>query len=143
MPRFAGVSEHAGRRRPLAQGLTALVVAALTLSAATLAAPPALAAPTCQTHDGDTVRCGTSGAMPVGWTLPPDQRADRNASRPANLNLAEGVALVYLVGGLFVILALMPPFDGWESGDWDPQEGDDEERQARPAVRSRPSRRSE
>jgi hypothetical protein len=128
MPSLDGRPRFVGRRRPFASATGGFATAALvasTLAAFTCAAPPAFAAPTCQNRGGDTVRCGTGGAMPVGWRLPPGQRADRDASRPADLTLAEGLALVYLVGGLFVLLALMPPFDGWRPGDWGRQEEDE------------------
>jgi hypothetical protein len=42
----------------------------MSVVALLLAASAAQAAPTCQDRHGGTVRCGTSGAMPVGWTLP-------------------------------------------------------------------------
>src|SRR5262249_31538461 len=50
------------------------------LAAAMFSAPQALAAPTCQTARGETIRCGTEGAMPVGWTLSAGERLARPAS---------------------------------------------------------------
>ena len=93
--------------------------------ATTLAAAPAtLAAPTCQDINGDTLKCGAPGAMPVGWVAP-SRRLDRPASEPPTPRMT--FSLVILVGALFALLALMPEFDGWKPGDWDRQEGDDEE----------------
>ncbi len=90
--------------------------------AALLAAPAAMAAPTCQDRTGDTVRCGTEGAMPVGWTLPDEQRARVLAARPAEPppNLF-GLGLFLI--GFFALLVLMPDFDG----QWDRQERDEDE----------------
>jgi hypothetical protein len=88
-------------------------IAALTI-AATLLAPPALAAPTCWDTQGRTVRCGTEGALPVGTRLTPEQEAQRIArlAGPPPLALA---GLVFLLGGLFALIALMPDFDGWDT----------------------------
>ena len=105
---------------------TFLIVAIVAM----LAAPPAaLAAPTCLDKVGDTIRCGVAGAMPVGWTLSPEQAEDRLASQPVGLSLTELVAMIYIIGAIFALIALMPPFDGWSDGDWDEQEGDREARQ--------------
>jgi hypothetical protein len=97
---------------------------ALIAIATLFAAPAAIAGPTCQDANGDTLRCGTTGAMPVGWTLPPAQRlrvlAERPAEPPADL-LGLGLFLI----GFFALLALMPDFDG----QWDRQELDGEEPQ--------------
>jgi hypothetical protein len=82
---------------------------------------PAHAAPTCQTRTGDTIRCGTEGAMPVGWTLPPEERVDRPA-------IADTAALLKVILGLglfFAFIALLPQFDGSHAADWDRQEGDE------------------
>ena len=32
---------------------------------------------------------------------------------------------ICFIGGLFALIALMPPFDGREGGDWGRQEGDE------------------
>ncbi len=90
-------------------------------------APAALAAPTCQDRTGDAVRCGTPGAMPVGWVLPAAQRWEREFHAPAEPTPTEQWSLIAIVGGLFALIALMPKFDGWGAGDWDRQEGDEEE----------------
>jgi hypothetical protein len=41
------------------------------------------------------------------------------------------VAMFYVVGAIFALIALMPPFDGGQDGDWDEQEGDRERRPRR------------
>ncbi|HET6971776.1 MAG TPA: hypothetical protein VFH92_11665 [Phenylobacterium sp.] len=91
--------------------------AAATLGLALLAAAPAQAAPTCLDRDGVTVRCGTPGAMPVGWTPPPGT-PDPADDSPAP-GLAELAGLAAVLGGLFALLALMPEFDGWDGGERD------------------------
>src|ERR1700742_4891088 len=94
---------------------------ALALGATLITAPTARAAPTCQDPAGNTVRCGTPAAMPVGWTLPDDQRPAPHAPP-----LEELLALACVIGGLFALIALMPDFDGRHAADWDRQEGDDD-----------------
>jgi hypothetical protein len=98
------------------------ILLALIAAATLFAAPGAMAAPTCQDRNGDTIRCGTDGAMPVGWTLPDEQRSRVLAARPpeppGNL-FGLGLFLV----GFFALLALLPDFDG----KWDRQELDEEE----------------
>ena len=78
---------------------------------------PALAAPTCQDRNGDTIKCGAPGAMPVGWTLPPEQYWRLrlvHTETPAGdvLKVAAGLVL------LFALIALMPRFDGRRDQDW-------------------------
>ena len=87
-----------------------------------LIAFPAHAAPTCQTRNGDTIRCGADGAMPVAWRIPPEQRrADPLGGNGAAL-LKVGLGL-----GLFLaFIALLPPFDGSKTSDWDGQNDDDD-----------------
>ena len=76
-----------------------LLLAAITAAILTTA-PAAIAAPTCQDRNGDTIRCGTEGAMPVGWTLPAPERRQVLASRPqvAPASLMTG-AIVVADGG--------------------------------------------
>lgn len=93
---------------------------AFLAAAMLLTAPAALAAPTCQDRDGLTIRCGTQGAMPVGWTLPFEER---KVTLPAP-SIAQVVKLIGALGLLFALIALLPEFDGTRSGDWDEQEGD-------------------
>ena len=102
-------------------------ILAIAATAFLLTAPAALAAPTCQDANGDTIRCETPGAMPVGWTLPAQERLARQASEPATPLADELLGLVCFLGGFFALIALMPEFDGWNPGDWDRQEGDDED----------------
>jgi len=110
--------------KPRLLGLDAMRSTLLALIAAGVlfAAPTAMAAPTCQDRNGDTIRCGTEGAMPVGWTLPAPQRLQVLAARPPvpEVNM---VGLGLFLVGFFALLALLPDFDG----QWDPQERDKQE----------------
>ena len=81
---------------------------------------PALAAPTCQDQHGLTIRCGTHGAMPVGWSLPFEERK----VRPQSPTASQLLMLIGTLGLLFALIALLPEFDGTSSRDWDEQEGD-------------------
>ena len=101
--------------------MRATLLAILT-AAILLTAPAVMAAPTCQDRSGDTIRCGTAGAMPVGWTLPAPQRAQVLAARP-QVPPVNMVGLGLFLLGFFALLALLPDFDG----KWDPQERDEEE----------------
>ncbi len=94
---------------------------AILLILVLLCATPAPAAPTCQTKDGGTIRCGTPGAMPVGWQAPPEQW--HPAPSGGSAGELPQVLIVLLL--LFVLIALMPEFDGRRAGDWDRQEDDD------------------
>jgi hypothetical protein len=96
--------------------------------AALLPVSAALAAPTCQDVNGITTRCGTPNAMPVGWTLSPQQALERQASRPQYPTTIELLKLICIMGVIFSVMALMPDFDGSREGDWDAQEGDDKKR---------------
>jgi hypothetical protein len=87
----------------------------LLLTLALLLVQPALAAPTCQTGTGDTIKCGTAGAMPVGWTAPEGQRR-LPLPGPAAEELWTAFGMLVL---LFSLIALMPKFDGSHDGDWD------------------------
>jgi hypothetical protein len=86
-----------------------------------LGAPEGHAGPTCQDRKGETIRCGTPGAMPVGWTAPAGQATASTGPTPTQV-----VGLVGAIGGLFALLALLPNFDGSRPGAWDRQEGDGE-----------------
>jgi len=88
-----------------------------------LLAGPAVAAPTCQDRDGLTIRCGTEGAMPVGWSLPFEERR----FQPAGPSASEVLILIATISLLFALIALMPEFDGTRSDDWGGQAGDDQE----------------
>ena len=100
-------------------------IPAFALAAALLAAPAALAAPTCQTQNGATTRCGTPGAMPVGWSLSAQQRSERHVPGPAYPNGNEFWELVCIMGIFFALMALLPEFDGARAGDWGKQEDDE------------------
>ena len=104
-----------------------LRVPAWAVALALLAAPvSAVAGPTCLDHQGEMIRCGTPGAMPVGWTPPPDQERARLAARHDDIGLGRLVGLACLVGGLLALLALMPDFQGrWDAESWDGEEGRD------------------
>jgi hypothetical protein len=78
--------------------------------------PPAFAAPTCQTENGDTIKCGAPGAMPVGWTAPEENRQISRLPGPASEELWTALAML---GLLFSLIALMPKFDGSRDADWD------------------------
>ena len=92
-----------------------------------LATPAAHAAPTCQDRNGETTRCGTPGAMPVGWTLSPQQRLERQIPKPKYPTTNELLELIGVIGVYFTLLALMPEFDGQRTRDWGEQEGDRDE----------------
>jgi hypothetical protein len=108
----------------------AAAAAALALAIPLMAAFPALAAPTCDNRNGETVKCGTPGAMPVGWAPSPADIVN-HAPTPPDLNPAEVAALIYILGAFFALLALMPEFDGSRDGDWDEQDGDERARTPR------------
>ena len=99
---------------------------AVTVAAALLTSPAVLAAPTCQNENGVTTRCGTPGAMPVGWTLSAQQRLERHVTGPTYPNGNEFWELVCIMGVYFALMALLPEFDGRRAGDWGKQEGDEE-----------------
>ncbi len=89
---------------------------------------PAAAAPTCQDANGSVARCGTPGAMPLGWK-PSDAEYHRRQAALGNVfDPKEVVNAVALIVGLFAIIALLPAFDGRSDADWDKQEGDDRRR---------------
>jgi hypothetical protein len=96
---------------------------AVLVAAVFLPARATLAAPTCQDRDGLTIRCGTDGAMPVGWTLPFEERR----FQPPAPSTGQISMLIGVLGLLFALIALLPEFDGSRSADWDKQEGDDQE----------------
>ena len=90
------------------------------IAAVLFVAPAAHAGPTCQNRDGGTMKCGTAGAMPVGWALSPPA-----PSEP--MKAGELISLVVILCGLFGLISAMPDFDGTAPGDWDRQESDDME----------------
>jgi hypothetical protein len=78
---------------------------------ALLFATPVLAAPTCQDRNGDTIKCGAPGAMPVGWTPSPQQLWDR--SRPPGPSKGELLSAFCMVALILALIALLPEADGW------------------------------
>lgn len=92
-------------------------LAALITAAALLAAPAAIAAPTCQDINGYTTRCGTQGAMPVGWTLPLQQRLEREQPSPIEPN--QFLELICALGIYFCLLAMLPEFERWSDEEQD------------------------
>ena len=85
------------------------------LSFGLMLAGVAVAAPTCWDQAGQTVRCEAPGALPVGSVLSPEQELAREPGIP--LPSPETViSLVFIVGGLFVLIGLMPDFDDWNPG---------------------------
>src|SRR5260370_408222 len=100
-------------------------ISAFAVAATLLIASEALAAPTCQDRNGETIRCGTQGAMPVGWSLSPQQRLEQQISKkPKYPSTNELLELIGVMGVYFTLLALMPEFDGQRTRDWGEQEDD-------------------
>jgi hypothetical protein len=86
-------------------------LAVLITTATLLAAPAAIAAPTCQDINGGTIRCGTLGAMPVGWTLPLEQHLERGWVNPVEPR--QLLKVICVLGVYFCLLAMLPEFDRW------------------------------
>ena len=82
-------------------------------TAVLFASPMSYAAPTCQDQYGATIRCGTPGAMPVGWTLPADQRV----APAVEQNLDQLLKLACVLGVFFALMALLPDFEGWREDE--------------------------
>jgi hypothetical protein len=106
--------------------MRALIIAIIAMHLLTNA-PAATAAPVCINKEGDATRCGAAGAMPVGWTLSPQQAWERQRSAPAGPSTSEILKVFIGLGLFFAMIALMPEFDGAPDG-WDRQEDDDESR---------------
>jgi hypothetical protein len=96
-----------------------LAVAATALS---LAASAAWAGPSCVNVRGEMARCGTAGAMPVGWSPPAAVAAARPTGEADASDGPKLLGLTVFLAGLFGLIALMPDFEG----KWDRQGGDDE-----------------
>ena len=75
-------------------------------------APQASAGPACWDRNGDPIRCGAPGAMPVGWSPPRDQ----HAAPPQYENLLKAACII---GALLCVIALLPEFDGTRNEDWE------------------------
>jgi len=107
--------------------MRAALLACAVLATLTLAVP-ATGAPTCQNQGGDTVRCGTSGAMPVGWTASPAKFEARRLSHPPGASTNEVVTVFVVIVLFLAMIALLPDFDGSRGEDWDAQDGDETKR---------------
>jgi hypothetical protein len=90
-------------------------------AAALFLAAPAAAAPICLNRAGDPVHCEAKGAMPLGWTLPPEEAARREQAQahPSGRTIMKTMAILAL---FFALIALLPEFDGARDQDWDGQE---------------------
>ena len=82
-----------------------------------LIAIPVHAAPTCQDRNGDTIKCGAPGAMPVGWTLPPEE-SWRLRLVHTETPAGDVLKVVAALALFFALIALMPRFDGRRDEDW-------------------------
>jgi hypothetical protein len=109
-------------------GIVAKAATVVLATGVLAAASGAIGAPTCQRLDGLAARCGTPGAMPVAWQPTPRQLLDMRLARPPQDVGFEVLGSICLLGALATLIALMPPFDGWEPGDWDEQEGEPRKR---------------
>ena len=101
---------------------------ALLMSLWLILPPAAVAAPTCLDRNGDTIRCGAEGAMPVGWKLTPAQLLEKEATQSTDPNWTNLAKAFCIVGILLAAIALLPEFDGARGADWDRQEGDSDPR---------------
>lgn len=101
----------------------------IALIVVSLVAAPGVAAPTCETQRGETVRCGAAGAMPVGWTPSAQEREQLRLQPTQEPGMMRLLQTLCALGVFFSLLALMPDFDGSRAEDWDRQE--DESRQPR------------
>jgi hypothetical protein len=99
---------------------------AISAAAALLAgAPFAIAGPICEDRAGEAVRCEDPRAMPLGWTLPLEERLkhpDPGPPEPTAVELAGVFASILL---FFALIALMPDFDGWTAGGEPDKDEDD------------------
>lgn len=80
----------------------------------------ALAAAVLATAGAGGAHAGPAPAAQIGGVP-----AIAPVSEPADPTPFQVVCLVAFVGGLFTLIALMPDFDGWESGDGGEVGGDE------------------
>jgi hypothetical protein len=106
---------------PLKRAGRSIGLVVLMLCLATTAA----AGPTCENPGGDAVRCGSPGAMPLGWTVSAEQRRIHLARLPPDPTPLQLLGLAGLIASLFALIALMPDFEGWEATDRQPEDGDE------------------
>jgi hypothetical protein len=88
-------------------------------------ASAAFAAPTCSDAEGATVRCGTPGAMPVGWKPSAEVMEARRAAEPQGPSPTQMFGVLCFVGGLLALFALLPDFEDGKGGGWDREEDDE------------------
>ena len=101
-----------------------LVIAIIAAAALLGSAPAASGGPTCEDRAGEAVRCEDPRSMPLGWTLPLEERLkhpDPGPPEPTPVELGGVFALIIL---FFALIALMPDFDGWAPNGTD-KKGDD------------------
>ncbi len=105
------------------------IVLAMIVAVALLGgAPAASAGPICENRAGESVRCEDPRAMPLGWTLPLDERLEHSRTAPPDPTALQMAGVFILIVLLFTLIALMPDFDGWAPGGPDPEnEGGDEQ----------------
>ncbi len=89
-----------------------------------LAGANAQAAPTCLDAGGNTIRCNTQGAMPVGWKPSPQTLLERELSAVPNPGAGALLKIALGLAAIFALIALLPDFDG----DWE-QRGKDDDKQ--------------
>lgn len=65
--------------------------------------------------------------MAVGWSPSEQQVLARQAEADPGPTAEQLLNLALFLGGLFALIALLPEFDSWSPGDWDAQEGDDDD----------------
>lgn len=82
----------------------------------------ALAAPSCVDRNGDPIRCGVRGAMPVGWTLPAAELREKELRHPPDLQWQNLEKAFCMIGVLLLGIALLPEFDGADDTAWDKQD---------------------
>ena len=87
------------------------------IAAFLLIEPSGIAAPTCIDQDGDTIKCGAPGAMPLGWRLSPEEELARDMEQTVSPNLGELLELICLLGVFFSLMAMLPDCDGWRDDD--------------------------
>jgi len=101
---------------------------AISLTMVLLFASPSIAAPTCENLRGETVRCGSAGAMPVGWALSPQERERLRPELSNEPGMMKLLQTLCALGVFFGLLALMPDFDGSRSEDWERHEDESHRR---------------
>ena len=94
----------------------AKVIFAQVTVLAVLLTTPVAAAPTCQDIEGHTIRCGTAGAMPIGWKLQQPPAVNSSAE------FYKWLQAFCAVGVLFALLAAMPDFESTTPAEWDREE---------------------